>query len=961
MNCLMRKHCLRAWAFTACLGWIQLYAQEKGTWKKDDQQTVWITPVANEAGGGRLVRVQLYQPQIVRVTVYPGTTVTPDSSLSVVAAAQVRKTFTTEEKGDSIYIHAAPLHVAISLRTGRLAYTTGRGGVLQEVTEGKRFQPQVADGLPCYTVTNRFAVQPDDAWYGLGQHQDDQFNYRHRQVRFFQNNTSVAVPFLLSRNNYGVLWDHYALSSVGDIRPFRPLGDLRLFNATGKEGWLTQTYANNPARPEELVYTSAVSDINIAFLGDSKAAFPAAFRPDKGLVVYTGAFASGFTGLHKFDFTYAGYVKMWVDGKLVLDRWRQAWNPGAGVVELPLEKDKKYDVRIEWLPDGGESYFTCRWLPPVPDEEQNQFAFTSEAAHAIDYYFIAGENMDSVIAGYRRLTGKAALMPEWAFGFWQSRERYRTQAELLDAVKEFRRRRIPLDNIVQDWSYWREKEWGSQDFDPARFPAPDSMIAQLHRDYKTQIMISVWPKFYTGIPAYNQFERKGWLYGRNVADSVRDWIAQGYVSTFYDAFNASARKGFWNLLQQKIYSKGIDAWWMDASEPDILSNVSPQKRIAQMTPTAQGPAALWLNAYPLENARGIYEGQRGTGDNKRVLLLTRSGYAGSQRYGAVIWSGDIASRWTDMKAQISAGINFSMSGLPYWTMDIGGFSVEKRFERPKEADQEEWRELQTRWYQFGAFVPLFRVHGQLPFREIYNVAPETHAAYHSMLYYNKLRYRLLPYIYSLAGKAYWQDYTLMRGLVMDFSADTAVNNIGDQFMLGPSVLVNPVYEYKARKRRLYLPAGTGWYNWYTGQYENGGRHIEADAPYEKMPLYVKAGAILPTGPERQYVAEKKVDTLRVYVYGGADGSFTLYEDEGRDYSYEKGSYSEIPFTYQESSHTLTIGKRTGSFTGMLPKRTVQVVYIDKAHPQGIADKVNILKTISYTGAALQVPLMHKTL
>ncbi|RYY00221.1 MAG: alpha-xylosidase, partial [Gammaproteobacteria bacterium] len=337
------------------------------------------------------------------------------------------------------------------------------------------------------------------------------------------------------------------------------------------------------------------------------------------------------------------------------------------------------------------------------------------------------------------------------------------------------------------------------------------------------------------------FDQNNWLYKRNVADRQRDWIAQGYISTFYDAFNENAQKGFWNLINKRLYSKGVDAWWMDASEPDILSNVTPQKRKEQMSPMALGPAAQYLNAYPLQNAKGIYEGQRTTDPNKRVFILTRSAFAGLQRYAAATWSGDIASRWHDMKAQISAGVNFSMSGTPYWTMDIGGFAVEQRFEHPSEKDLDEWRELQTRWYQFGAFVPLFRVHGQFPFREIFNIAPENHPAYQSMLYYDKLRYRLMPYIYSLAGAAYHNNGSIMRGLVMDFPADTTVTNLNDQYLFGPSLLINPVYNYGQREREVYLPKTAGWYNFYNGQYFDGGKRIKSDAPYERMPLFVKSG------------------------------------------------------------------------------------------------------------------------
>ncbi|MEO5944103.1 MAG: TIM-barrel domain-containing protein, partial [Ferruginibacter sp.] len=453
--------------------------------------------------------------------------------------------------------------------------------------------------------------------------------------------------------------------------------------------------------------------------------------------------------------------------------------------------------------------------------------------------------------------------------------------------------------------------------------------------------------------------KKGWLYKRNIADNQRDWIGKGYVSTFYDAFNADARKGFWDLINKKIYSKGIDAWWMDASEPDILSNVSPEKRKLEMTPTALGTGTEYLNAYPLENARGIYEGQRSSDPGKRVFLLTRSGFAGSQRYSAAIWSGDIGSTWHDMKNQIAAGINFSMSGLPYWTMDIGGFVVPEKFEKPNSENLEEWRELNARWAQFGAFVPLFRVHGQFPFREIFNVAPEDHPAYKSFLYYDKLRYRLMPYIYSLAGAAYFDNSTMMRGLAMDFPNDSAVLNIGDQYMFGPSLLINPVYEYKQTKREVYLPKSAGWYDLYSGKWFTGGNRITADAPYERMPVFVKAGSIIPFGPALQYTSEKKADTITLNIYTGANASFNLYEDEGTNYNYEKGKFSIIPITYNEASGIITIGDRTGSFNGMLLKRTFRINIVSPHKSKLLDLTAKPDNEIIYKGKQVQIKTMSK--
>jgi alpha-D-xyloside xylohydrolase len=542
------------------------------------------------------------------------------------------------------------------------------------------------------------------------------------------------------------------------------------------------------------------------------------------------------------------------------------------------------------------------------------------------------------------------MMPKWAMGLWQSREHYNSQDDILSTVKEFRKRQIPLDNIVQDWFYWKEDQWGSHEFDTLRYPDPDGMIKILHSDLHTHILISVWPKFYVGIKNYDLFLEKGWLYKRNVEKRQKDWVGPGYISTFYDSYNAEARKLFWKLMNEKLFSKGIDAWWLDCSEPDIQSNLSRTETILRQGPTALGSPSRYLNAFSLMNAKGVYEGQRQTNDSQRVFILTRSAFAGQQRYAATTWSGDIASRWYDMKAQISSGVNFCLSGIPYWSMDIGGFSVEARYEKPTEADLDEWRELNTRWFQFGTFVPILRVHGQFPYREMYNVAPDNHPAYQSILAYDKLRYRLMPYIYSLTGMVTHRDYTIMRGLVMDFGTDKNVLSLNDQFMFGPAFLVNPIYEYKARTRSVYLPAGAGWYDLRNGKYFSGGQTIQADAPYTDIPVFVKEGSIIPCGPEIQYSTEKPADPIRLFVYTGKDGSFTLYEDENTNYNYEKGKFSTIPFTYNEERRELTIGKRQGGFIGMLEKRTFEIVWINRQKHSGLDFQSKPHATVLYDGS-----------
>lgn len=902
------------------------------------------------------IKIQIVTDRIIRVISAPEKDMSPAQSLMLLYKSNSLPGWSVEESANNVQVKTSFVTVNANLITGVVSYLDAGGKLIVNEKENSRsLTPVIFEGQQSYKINQTFDLSADDALYGLGQHQDGLMNYKGYQVLLFQNNTEVAVPMLVSSRHYGILWDNNSITKAGDIRSYLPISKLQLYSSKGETGWLTASYYNDKTK-DEVSFERAESDINMEYLTDSKIKLPADFNIANGKVVWQGAIASDVEGNYKLRFLYGGYLKVWIDDQLVLDRWRQCWNPGSAIIDCEMKKDIKHKLKMEWIPDGGESYIGFKWLPPIDEEFKNSFGFESEAGQCQDYYFIYGNNIDEVISGYRTLTGKATLLPSWTFGFWQSRERYKTQYEILNTVNEFRKRKIPLDNIVLDWSYWKEDAWGSQEFDASRFSNPDSMIKVLHEKYKTHFMISVWPKFYEGINAYHEFDRNGWLYKRNIADRQRDWIGKGYVSTFYDAFNPGARKGFWNLLNNKLFTKGVDAWWMDASEPDILSNVSPEKRKDQMYPLYGGITAENLNAYPFENAKGIYEGQRETDSSKRVFILTRSAFAGMQRYAAATWSGDISANWHDMKLQIAAGVNFSLSGMPYWTMDAGGFAVQKRFEKPNEADLEEWRELMTRWFQFGAFVPLFRVHGQFPFREIYNVSPESHPAYQSMLYYNRLRYRLMPYIYSLAGNTYFKDYTIMRGLVMDFADDEKARTITDQFMFGPSLLINPVYKYKDRSRSLYLPAGNGWYNLYTGEYYEGGQQVKAEAAYERMPVFVKAGAIVPFGPALQYTGEKKADTITLNVYAGNNGSFVLYEDEGINYNYENGAYSTIQVDYSESKGELTIDSRQGGFKGMLKKRYFRIKYCTAQQPAMFDFNNTDGKLVTYNGKKLLIQL-----
>ncbi|AOM79418.1 TIM-barrel domain-containing protein [Pedobacter steynii] len=909
----------------------------------------------NSLTGIKKIRLEPVSDQVIHVIATEKAEFSPQRSLMAIAPANGSVAFTTVADQNRIILKTKALSVEVAMTTGLLTYRDAGNKILlkQSAVAEAALVPQVFGGSPSYRVAQVFDAQEEEAYYGLGQHQQGIMNYRGRRVDLIQYNTEIGVPFVISNKGYGILWDNNSITRAGDIRDYQPLSALKLYSKENKEGWITASYAKITS-PKKTLFTGAVSELSINWLTDQHK-FPDSIKMQEAVVSYDGYLESGLEGLYQLQLKYAGYVKVWFDDELVADYWRQAWNPGSAILDLRLQKNKKVKFRMEWIPDGGESYIGLTCLPPIPETLKNTFALQSESGAGVDYYFIGGENADQVISGYRTITGKAVLLPKWAMGFWQSRERYKTQEELLSAVKAFRDRKIPLDNIVLDWSYWKEPEWGSQQFDPARFANPEQMIKTLH-DQHVKLMISVWPKFNKGFDIYHDFDKKGFLYQRNIEDGRRDWIGKGYSNTFYDAFNPKARAAFWDLMNKRLYSKGIDAWWMDATEPDMHSNLPVEIRKELMNPTYEGSATTYFNAFPLVNAKGVYEGQREQNKTDRVFILTRSAFAGLQRYAAAAWSGDIASRWEDMKSQISAGVNFSLSGMPYWTMDIGGFSVEKRYETAKGADLEEWRELNTRWFQFGAFVPLFRAHGQYPFREIYNIAPENHPAYKSMLYYNQLRYRLMPYIYALAGNSFQQDYTIMRGLMMDFPKDLKASNLNDAYLFGPSLLINPVYKYKEEHRKVYLPQGQGWYDLYTGKYFKGGQELKVVTSYERMPVFVKEGSILPTGPALQYTDEKPADTLTLFVYTGKDAIFSLYEDEGGNYNYEKGAFSTISLKYTESTKTLELSDRKGSFQGMLPKRNFRIVVISAKKGKGLDFSQKADYNLIYTGKQLSVQL-----
>jgi alpha-D-xyloside xylohydrolase len=936
----------KRWPAIIFFVWLTSGALQSQVFEKQDDGVIFKLTKQKDTDP-QLMKIQLCSEDIVRVLAAPAASFSDRPSLMADKAHWKQVPFSVKERGDTVDIATARIIVSVHLKTGAVTFHDANGRLLLQEKSGggKRITPAEVLEEKTFHIQQLFDSPDDEALYGLGGHQNALMNYKGHDVDLWQHNMVESNPFFVSNKNYGILWDNNSRTKFGDIRDYQSLSTLTLFSDDTTEGGLKAEYFKDAALTS--LWTTRVEPrIEHEFV-DVNDAFPEGFKQNAAAVRWSGYIASHESGMHKFRLYGSGYIKMWLDGKLFVDSWRQNWNPWTQLPCLEMEAGKRYQLKIEWIHTGG--YIGLKCLTPEPKEMKKFISLYSEVADQIDYYFVRGDNADQVIHGYREITGKAPMVPKWALGLWQSREHYNSQDDILSTVQEFRKRGIPLDNIVQDWFYWKEDQWGSQEFDPARYADPQSMIHTLHNDLHSQLMVSVWPKFYEGIKNYNLFKDNGWLYMRNIEKRQKDWVGPGYISTFYDSYNAGARKLFWKLLDSSLFKIGVDAWWLDCSEPDIESNLSRTETILRQGPTALGSPSRYLNAFSLMHSKGVYEGQRISNDHQRVFILTRSAFAGQQRYSATTWSGDVATRWYDLKAQISAGANFCLAGIPYWSMDIGGFAVEPRYEHPNAADLDEWRELNTRWFQFGAFVPIFRVHGQFPLREMYNVAPDNHPAYQTQLAYDKLRYRLMPYIYSLAGMVTHHDYTIMRGLVMDFGADTNVLTINDQYMFGPAFLVNPVTEYKARTRSVYLPSGAGWYEFKTGKYYAGGQTIQADAPYTDMPLFIKAGSIIPCGPEMQYTTEKPAKVIRLFVYTGTDGSFTLYEDENVNYNYEGGKFSTIPFTYNEKSRTLTIGKRHGNFTGMLKSRTFEVVWIGSQTHSGFDFQSKPDAVVTYNG------------
>jgi alpha-D-xyloside xylohydrolase len=734
--------------------------------------------------GEETLRISVCGPGVLHIVAGPGspTAASPHAPWVISACTPAHFDFAQTDKEATL--RTTQLQVSIQLNTGQLTFRDAAGDMLLFESD-RRTRAYIADtvnGEKLYHVSDRFQPGAQEGFYGLGQHQSGDFNYRGSVVELAQANTDVAVPLLISSNGYGILWN------------------------TASRSW--------------------------------------------------------------FDNRFPSELKL-----------------------------------------------------------------SSEAADAIDYYFLYGPEIDQVIHQYRELTGHAPLFGKWAYGFVQSKDRYRSAKDLLDVAAEYRTQHVPLDFIVQDWFWWKmrgDPEYSGEYLKP--YPDVTEALKKLH-DEHLHAMISVWAVTDDSSNTFKELKNKG-------------LVIPG--TTDYDPTNAKSRDAYWNLLIGKVFAQGWDGFWLDSSEPECCNGYSDATLADRQL--AIGNGARYTNIFPLMHTGNIYDHWRATTDRKRVFILTRSAFAGQQRYGTTIWSGDVTGTFSTFRKQIPAGLNFELSGIPYWTTDIAGYGW------PYERDTRDpdYQELYTRWFEFGVFCPIFRTHGHRTndTNEIFSYGPQVP----TLIAYDKLRYRLLPYVYSLAWKVTSEDYTPMRPLVMDWRTNGKVLDIGDEFLFGPSILVNPVTEQGETSRSVYLPPAAGWYDFWTGSKLDGNQRLIAQAPLDRIPLYVKAGSILPLGPEVEYATQSPDAPLTLRIYRGTNADFNLYEDEGDTYDYEKGAHSIIPLHWDDAASTLTIGARAGSYPEMPSKRTFRIVMVSEGKGAGGQIDQTADKEVLYDGSAVSAAL-----
>lgn len=780
-----------------------------------------------------------YSPSIVRVIKYPSAQM-PDKKSYPIIKTPEKINIVYKRNGDKIQMKTENMLVTLHSSTGKVTYQTLQGNTLLSEKElGTNFTPRKDVTRDAFTVSQAFALQPEEAIYGLGQRQSGAMNHRNQQVHLSNGNTNICIPYFTSEKGYGVYWDNPGISQFSDT---------------------------------------------------------------------------------------------------------------------PYET-----------------------------------SFSSQVGECADYYFMYEDGtQDGVIACIRNLTGNAPMFPLWTMGYWQCRERYKSPDELCEVLDKYRELKVPLDGIVQDWQYWGcDSNWNAMKFmnpryinklddkealrylpngedktakfDKPRFKTPEEMIKYVHKN-NAHLMISVWASFGPWTDQFKELDKMGALL------KFETWPPKSGAHP-YDPFNKDARDLYWRYLSH-LHNMGIDAWWTDSTEPDHLN---PKDSDFDLM-TADGSFRSVHYAFPLATNQGVYNNQRAVSNDKRVFQMTRSGYFGQQHYGALSWSGDVVSSWEVLRNQIPAGLNFTLCGIPYWNTDLGGFFG---WEYNNDCTNVAYQELHARWFQWGCFMPLMRNHCSSPMmNEIWRFGKEGDWAYDAQKRFIDLRYRLLPYIYSLTGAVTHENGTIMRPLVMDFATDRKAILLDNEYMFGKNILVCPVTQPLYTKKvegnkgvatvaniakasspvQVYLPKGSKWIDFWTNEMIEGGREISRECPISIMPLYIKAGSILPLGPKVQYTSEKKWNDLDICIYPGANGEFTLYEDEFDNYDYEKGAFTSIRFTWDDANRTLTISDRNGSYPGMLKNRRFNLTVMKPGKQNAETVMIKADKKVSYSGKKMSFKL-----
>lgn len=799
------------------------------------------------------LKIEIVDEAIVHVTKQmPGAAVSNVPDYVTVLEPQDIK-WTIEEIKDQLTITTDQIKVLVN-SDGTIQYEDKNGKPLLSETNDNTYLNPTADG----NVLSQAFVAGEEALYGLGQFQSGIMNWKNVPIRLQQYNQEIAIPFLVSTKGYGIYWNNYSLTDFNE-----PQNEIE-FDAVAKA---------QISKENEEVPTTGEKENVAAYAtveAEEKNIRSITFTPDQ-----TGEYT--FLALSDNNGRMRGEIQVTIDGDEVIN-YSTIWMPRRYSGKKYLEAGRTYEVVFQ----NTGAKMPGRLFYNKPDF--NKTVFSSQAGDAIDYYFVQGQNPGEVVSQYQKLTGRAPMFSKAAYGFWQCRERYHDQVEILENAREMRERKIPVDYIVQDWFYWPKGEKGPE-WDRAKYPDPKAMIDEIS-ELNMRLMVSVWPHVENKalIEKYNLTKIEG----------------TGHV----DVYDTEMMERYYRMLSDSMFQIGVKSIWLDGSE-------SPGAAIPEVI-TGAGPHDQLFNAYSLELTRAMYEGRRKEFPDERVFNLTRSAYAGQQRYGATSWSGDTEASWEQFEEQIAAGLNFTMAGVPYWTHDIGGFFRDAKSINPYFDDQytnPEFIELLTRWFQFGAFSPIFRIHGYVSETEIwrYNEAFESTARR-----FIDLRYQLMPYIYSQAWRVTREGRELMSPLAYHYPEDKKTWEIKDQFFFGESIMVGLVTEYEQREKDIYLPAGD-WYNYWTGEKLPGGQTVTVDAPLDQTPLFVKAGSIIPFGPKVQYATQETDEPLTIKIYPGEDAEYVLYLDDNESYDYEQGEYSELVFAYDQADQSLTIENGNGDY------------------------------------------------